>query len=73
MRVLSTSKNAAEGMWASSSSPGAAGSTTTEWALDCVRATPPPRTAVVRGVAEALKEASISDTVKAYKPKADCL
>ncbi|GAA1689290.1 hypothetical protein GCM10009830_41110 [Glycomyces endophyticus] len=60
-------------MWASSSSPGAAGSTTTECAFDCVRAAPPPRTAVGRGVAEALEEASMSDTLKAYKPKADAL
>nr|BFF22398.1 hypothetical protein GCM10025732_03630 [Glycomyces mayteni] len=60
-------------MWASSSSPGAPGSTTTEWGLGWVRATPPPRTAVERGVAEALEEASISDTLKAYKPKADGL
>ncbi|GAA2140847.1 hypothetical protein GALLR39Z86_05350 [Glycomyces algeriensis] len=57
------------GRWASSSSPGAAGSTTTEW----VSAVPPARTVRGRGVAEAVEEASISDTLKAYKPQADGL
>ncbi|GAB3997051.1 hypothetical protein GCM10029992_18850 [Glycomyces albus] len=70
MSVLSTSKNAAEGPCACSMSSGLKGWTITLW-----RSTSGPWASGSDGLGtqEALMEASISDTLKAYRSKTDTL